>query len=47
MGSAARLLAATALAVFPHEVLASPAAADSRDAHPDALRRFSSPTPGR
>ncbi|MBL7256022.1 helix-turn-helix transcriptional regulator [Paractinoplanes lichenicola] len=39
IGSAARLLAATALAVFPNSVLADPTIADSRDAHPETLRR--------
>jgi AraC-like DNA-binding protein len=37
--SAARLLAATALAVFPNNALTEPTTADRRDAHPDTLRR--------
>jgi AraC-like DNA-binding protein len=38
-GTAAQLLAATALTAFPNNVLADPTAQDSRDAHPDTLRR--------
>lgn len=38
-GSAARLLAATALAVFPSNALTGPATADRRDASPLTLRR--------
>jgi anti-anti-sigma factor len=38
-GSAARLLAATALAVFPSTALTGPATEDHRDANPAALRR--------
>jgi len=38
-GSAAQLLAATALAVFPSNALTSPATADRRDASPLTLRR--------
>jgi AraC-like DNA-binding protein len=39
IGSAARLLAATVLAIFPNTAVAEPAAADSVDAHPGTLRR--------
>ncbi|MVO90945.1 helix-turn-helix domain-containing protein [Streptomyces sp. p1417] len=38
-GHTARLLAATALTVFPNNVLADHALHDSRDAHPGTLRR--------
>jgi AraC-like DNA-binding protein len=38
-GNAARLLAATALAVFPNNAVREPTADDRRDAHPDTLRR--------
>jgi AraC-like DNA-binding protein len=38
-GAAARLLTATALAVFPHAELLDPAAGDRHDAHPETLRR--------
>ncbi len=38
-GSAARLLAAVALAAFPNNVLGAPATQDSRDARPATLRR--------
>jgi transcriptional regulator GlxA family with amidase domain len=38
-GSAARLLAATALAVFPSNTLTDPATEDRRDASPATLRR--------
>jgi AraC-like DNA-binding protein len=37
--SAARLLAATALAVFPNNALTEPTTRDRHDAHPDTLRR--------
>jgi AraC-like DNA-binding protein len=37
--SAARLMAATALAVFPNNALTEPTMKDRRDAHPDTLRR--------
>src|SRR5215470_9878253 len=36
---AARLLAATALAVFPNNALTAPTPGDRRDAHPAAMRR--------
>jgi AraC-like DNA-binding protein len=39
LGSTARLLAATALAVFPNTAVTEPAAGDRRDAHPATLRR--------
>ncbi len=39
MTSAARLLAATALAVFPNDTLTDPTAGDRHDASPPALRR--------
>jgi AraC-like DNA-binding protein len=39
IGSAARLLAASALSVFPNDALREPAAGDRRDAHPVSLRR--------
>ncbi|MGX5653604.1 helix-turn-helix transcriptional regulator [Geodermatophilus nigrescens] len=39
LGPAARLLAATALTVFPNTVVPPPAPADSIDAHPGTLRR--------
>jgi AraC-like DNA-binding protein len=39
IGPAARLLAATVLAIFPNTAVAEPAAADSVDAHPSTLRR--------
>jgi AraC-like DNA-binding protein len=39
LGSAARLLAATALAVFPNTMAAEPAAADRSDAHPATVQR--------
>ncbi|GAB7040452.1 MULTISPECIES: helix-turn-helix transcriptional regulator [Catenuloplanes] len=38
-GSMARLLAATALAVFPHDGLTEPTIEDRHDAHPASLRR--------
>jgi AraC-like DNA-binding protein len=38
-GSAARMLAAVALDTFPNHAVASLAAADRRDAHPETLRR--------
>ncbi|WP_409239799.1 helix-turn-helix domain-containing protein [Streptomyces sp. PA5.6] len=38
-GSTARLLAATALTVFPNTALPEPVGADGRDAHPATLRR--------
>ena len=38
-GAAARLLAATALSVFPNNTLADPTAADRNDASPPTLRR--------
>lgn len=38
-GSMARLLAATALAVFPHDGVTEPTIEDRRDAHPASLRR--------
>ncbi|MFG1926819.1 helix-turn-helix transcriptional regulator [Cryptosporangium sp. NPDC048952] len=39
IGAAGRLLAATALAVFPNTMTTEPTSQDRRDAHPDALRR--------
>jgi AraC-like DNA-binding protein len=39
LGSAARLLAATALTVFPNTAVTEPAARDRHDAHPATLRR--------
>ncbi|GAB2581180.1 hypothetical protein Aab01nite_58170 [Paractinoplanes abujensis] len=39
LGSLARLLAATALTVFPNTALTDPTIEDRRDAHPDCLRR--------
>ena len=39
IGSAARLLAATALAVLPNTLVADPVPADRADAHPATLRR--------
>jgi AraC-like DNA-binding protein len=39
VGPAVRLLAASALAIFPNTAVSGPTAADRRDAHPDALRR--------
>jgi AraC-like DNA-binding protein len=39
IGPAARLLAATVLAIFPNTAVAEPAATDSVDAHPGTLRR--------
>ena len=39
VASAARLLAATALAVFPNNALTEPTTEDRHDAHPDTLRR--------
>jgi AraC-like DNA-binding protein len=39
IGPAARLLAATVLAIFPNTGVAEPAAADSVDAHPGTLHR--------
>lgn len=39
LGSAARLLATTALAVFPNTAVSEPAAEDRRDARPETLRR--------
>jgi AraC-like DNA-binding protein len=39
MASAARLLAATALAVFPNDARTDPTAEDSHDAHPVTVRR--------
>ncbi|GAB7048502.1 helix-turn-helix transcriptional regulator [Catenuloplanes indicus] len=38
-GSMARLLASTALSVFPHDGLTEPTIEDRRDAHPASLRR--------
>ena len=38
-GSTARLLAATALTVFPNDVLPDPTRQDTRDAHTGTLRR--------
>jgi AraC-like DNA-binding protein len=38
-GAAARLLAATALSVFPNDALTEPTAEDRHDAHPATLRR--------
>jgi AraC-like DNA-binding protein len=39
IGSAARLLAATALATFPNNALVGPDATDGHDGHPDTVRR--------
>lgn len=39
LGPAARLLAATALAIFPNTIAPPPVAADGSDAHPGTLRR--------
>lgn len=39
LGSAARLLAATALTVFPNTAVTEPAARDRHDAHPATLQR--------
>jgi AraC-like DNA-binding protein len=42
LGSAARLLAATALTVFPNTAVTEPAGRDRHDAHPATLRRAAS-----
>jgi len=39
IGSAARLLAATALTIFPNTALTDPTIEDRHDSHPDTLRR--------
>ena len=39
IGSAARLLAATVLTVFPNTAVTEPAASDGRDARPQTIRR--------
>jgi AraC-like DNA-binding protein len=39
IGATARLLATTALQVFPHTALLEPTIEDRRDAHPESLRR--------
>ncbi|MCZ7434825.1 helix-turn-helix domain-containing protein [Micromonospora sp. WMMC241] len=39
LGAAVRMLAATALTIFPGDVPAGPSAGDRRDAHPATLRR--------
>jgi AraC-like DNA-binding protein len=42
IGSATRLVAATALAIFPNTAVTGPASGDRQDAHPETVRRAAS-----